>query len=87
MSSQPNSPRCPDLAAAVAAAVVSTSAGQAAKEVSRLAFQRIRELQSAVEDARLDVGAREERIAQLETQVAGLCKAAAAAQVGEGAGG
>ena len=52
--------------------------------MSRLAFQRIRELQSAVEDARLDVGAREERIAQLERQVAALSKAAAAAQVGAG---
>ena len=50
--------------------------------MSRLAFQRIRELQSAVEDARLDVSAREERIAQLERQVAALSKAAAAAQVG-----
>ena len=52
--------------------------------MSRLAFQRIRELQSAVEDARLDVSAREERIAQLERQVAALSKAAAAAQVGAG---
>ena len=62
----------------------SLCAGEGAKEVSRLAFQRIRELQSAVEDARLDVGAREERIAQLERQVAALSKAAAAAQVGGG---
>lgn len=34
----------------------------------QLAFQRIRDLQSAVEDSRLALAAREERIAALEKQ-------------------
>ena len=56
-------------------------AGEAAKEVSRLAFQRIRELQDAVEDSKLEISAREARLAQLEGQVASLEDRAAGAQV------
>lgn len=56
-------------------------AGEAAKKVSTLAFQRIRELQGAVKDSKLEVAAREERITQLEQRVAFLEHEARAAQV------
>lgn len=62
-------------------------AGEAAKKVSTLAFQRIRELQGAIEDSKLEVAAREERIIQLEQRVAFLEHEALAAQVGSCAGG
>ena len=54
-----------------------TPAGQAAKQVSKLALQRVRELQSRVEDSRLEVASKVERIAALEAQVrsAGPCDA------------
>lgn len=59
-------------------------AGEAAKQVSKLALQRVRELQTSVEDARLEAASKAARVAELEEQVAAHEAAAKAAQVGEG---
>jgi len=57
------------------------AAGEAAKQVSKLALQRVRELQSQIEDLRLDVASKSERISSLEQQAAEHEKAAQAATV------
>ena len=57
-------------------------AGEAAKEVNRLAFQRIKELQEAVADARLTAAAKDERIGALEAEAGAAGESAKAAQVG-----
>lgn len=54
-------------------------AGEAAKQVSKLALQRVRELQSKVEDARLEASAHAARIEALEAALEEEKQAAAAA--------
>ena len=57
------------------------ASGEAAKEVSKLALRRVRELQSAVEEARQEAGAKQARVSQLEAHCAQLEASANATKV------